>query len=373
MGSEESRYARHLSLPEVGLAGQKRLKASSVLVVGAGGLGSPALLYLAAAGIGRIGVVDSDQVDLSNLQRQIIHGTERVGDPKVDSARDTLQSINPEVMVETYPVRLNAANARDILASYDIILDGTDNFATRYLINDACVLLGKPCVHGAIYRFEGQVSVFDARYGPCYRCLFPEPPETAPSCAEAGVLGVLPGTVGCLQATEAVKLALGIGEPLIGRLLLFEALTMRFRELRIAKRRGCPACGENPTLVELTDLPNVCASEEKDTMDTIPEISVTELKAKIDRGDDFTLVDVREPDEFAFASIPGATLIPLGTLPARVAELDPDSEIILQCRSGKRSAQALLFLKQQGFTNVTNLRGGILAWSDEVDPSVPKY
>jgi sulfur-carrier protein adenylyltransferase/sulfurtransferase len=325
--------------------------------------------------VGRVGLADGDTVDLSNLQRQILHGTGRVGDRKADSARDALRAVNPEITVETYPVRLTAANAREILASYDVIVDGTDNFSARYLLNDACALLGKPLVHGAIYRFEGQVSVFDARRGPCYRCLFPEPPPAAPSCAEAGVLGVLPGTVGCLQATEAIKLALGVGEPLVGRLLLFDALALRFRELKITKHRDCPLCGDRPTITGLTDLAPTCDANPKEpqTMDTIPEISPAELKAKLDRGDDFTLLDVREPDEFAFARIPGATLIPLGTLPGRLAELDPDAEIVVQCRSGKRSAQALVFLKQQGFTNVTNLRGGILAWSDEVDPSVPKY
>lgn len=375
---ESPRYSRHLILPEIGVAGQERLKASSVLCIGAGGLGSPILLYLAAAGVGHIGIVDADRVDVTNLQRQIVHGTAMVDELKTDSARQRLQDINPFVTVETYPTRLTSENARAILSDYDVIVDGSDNFPTRYLVNDACILLGKPLVYGAIYRFEGQASVFGTPNGPCYRCLFPKPPGPgeAPSCAEAGVLGVLPGIIGCIQANEALKLLLGIGEPLAGRLLLFDALAMRFRDLNIRKRADCPVCGENPTIRELIDYEEFCNAGAKPntTMQTtIPEITPRELKEKLDRGDTFKLIDVREPAEYAIAKIPGATLIPLGTLPSHINELDPDEEIVLQCRSGVRSAQALAFLQQQGFTNLKNLRGGILAWSDDVDPTVTKY
>jgi sulfur-carrier protein adenylyltransferase/sulfurtransferase len=375
---ESARYSRHLILPEIGIAGQERLKASSILCIGAGGLGSPILLYLGAAGVGRIGIVDADCVDVTNLQRQIVHGTSAINELKTDSARQRLHDINPFVTVETYPARLTSENALAVLSEYDLVIDGSDNFPTRYLVNDACVLLGKPLVYGAIYRFEGQASVFGAANGPCYRCLFPKPPEPgeAPSCAEAGVLGVLPGIIGCIQANEALKLLLQIGEPLVGRLLLFDALAMRFRDLTIRKRSDCPVCGESPTIRELIDYEEFCNAGAKlnTTMQTtIPEITPRELKAKQDRGDQFTLIDVREPAEYAIARIPGATLIPMGSLPSHLNNLDPDDEIILQCRSGVRSAQALVFLQQQGFTNVKNLRGGILAWSDDVDPTVTKY
>ncbi len=375
---ESLRYSRHLILPEIGIAGQERLKASSVLCIGAGGLGSPVLLYLAAAGVGRIGIVDSDHVESTNLQRQIVHGTSSVGKLKTDSARLRLQDVNPFVKVETYPTRLTSENAGILLADYELVIDGSDNFPTRYLVNDACILLGKPLIYGAIYRFEGQASVFGTTDGPCYRCLFPNPPGPgeSPSCAEAGVLGILPGIIGCVQVNEALKLLLGIGEPLIGRLLLFDALAMRFREMTIRKRPDCPVCGTNPTVRELIDYEEFCNAGVKPdtTMQTmIPEITARELKDKQDRGDKFALIDVREPAEYAIARIPGATLIPLGTLPSQINNLDPDEEIILQCRSGVRSAQALVFLQQQGFTNLKNLRGGILAWADDVDPTVTKY
>jgi len=376
------RYSRHLILPNVGLDGQKRLKAASVLCIGTGGLGSPIALYLAAAGVGRIGLVDFDVVDHTNLQRQIIHGTKDVGRPKIESARETLLDINPHVVVETHETQLTSQNALDLFARYDIIIDGTDNFPTRYLVNDACVLTGKPNVYGSIFRFEGQATVFWAEKGPCYRCLYPEPPPPGmvPSCAEGGVLGVLPGIVGCLQANEAVKLILGIGEPLVGRLLLFDALGMRFRELKLRKDPACPICGPNPTVTALIDYDQFCGigaanDASADAKDTFPmdEITATELKAKIDRGDAFTLLDVREPFEYEIARIPGATLIPLGTVAARVSELNPNEEIVLQCKGGVRSAQALGILQQAGFTKLKNLKGGILAWSSDVDPSVPKY
>jgi len=366
----------------VGTEGQKKLKAASVLCIGTGGLGSPIALYLAAAGVGRIGLVDFDVVDYTNLQRQIIHGTKDVGKPKIESARETLSDINPEVVIETHEAALSSANALELFAKYDIVIDGTDNFPTRYLVNDACVLLGKPNVYGSIFRFEGQATVFWADQGPCYRCLYPEPPPPGmvPSCAEGGVIGILPGIVGCIQANEAVKLILGIGEPLIGRLLLFDALGMRFKELKLRKDPGCPICGENPTVTGLIDYEEFCgvgrgfeeaAPLQQDA--AMREITPKELKEKLDRGDDFQLIDVREPYEWEIGRIPGAKLIPLGEIGARSGELDRTKEIVLQCRSGKRSAQALETLRAQGFQNLVNLQGGILGWSDDVDPSVPKY
>jgi molybdopterin/thiamine biosynthesis adenylyltransferase/rhodanese-related sulfurtransferase len=377
---EYLRYSRHLIMPEVALEGQKRLKASSVLCIGTGGLGSPLVLYLAAAGVGRLGLVDFDVVDYTNLQRQIVHGTKDVGRPKIESARETLADLNPEIIIETHETMITSENALEIFKNYDIIIDGTDNFPTRYLVNDACVLLGKPNVYGSIFRFDGQVTVFWAAEGPCYRCLYPEPPPPGlvPSCAEGGVLGILPGTVGCIQATEAIKLILGVGEPLIGRLLLFDALSMRFKELKLRKDPNCPICGTNPTVTELIDYEEFCGvgrGNEAPVEEEAPmqEITATELKAKIDRGDKFTLVDVREPHEYAIARIPGSKLIPLGTVADRTGDLDPEEEIVLQCKGGVRSAQALGILREKGFKKLVNLKGGILAWSEDVDPSVPKY
>jgi sulfur-carrier protein adenylyltransferase/sulfurtransferase len=380
---ETLRYARHLILPEVGRAGQQRLRSSRVLLVGAGGLGSPVSLYLAAAGVGTLGMVDFDTVDATNLQRQVLHGTSDIGRPKLDSARDRLREINPHVALEPHPVRLTSDNALDIVRAYDVVVDGTDNFPTRYLVNDACVLLGKPNVYGSIFRFEGQASVFWAERGPCYRCLFaePPPPGLVPSCAEGGVLGVLPGIVGTIQAMETVKLILGIGDSMVGRLLLFDALRMRFRELALRKDPECPVCGENPTVRELIDYERFCGIEpQPDTeraMETneVPEITVEELKDRLDRGDPLTIIDVREPHEWDIGNLEpqGARLIPLGELPERYGEIDPGEEIVLQCRSGARSARALDFLRGQGYSRLLNLRGGILAWSEEIDPSIPKY
>ncbi len=386
LSPEESlRYARHLILPQVGPEGQRKLKAARVLVVGAGGLGSPVAMYLAAAGVGTIGIVDFDTVDATNLQRQVIHGTADVGRPKLDSARDRIADINPHVRVEPHAVRITSQNAMEIVRAYDVVIDGTDNFPTRYLLNDACVLAGKPCVYGSILRWEGQASVFWAERGPCYRCLFaePPPPDLVPNCAEGGVLGVLPGIVGCIQAAEAVKLVLGAGEPLVGRLLIFDALRMSFREMRLRRDPECPACGEHPTIHELIDYERFCgiapaeAPGETKMADAqgIPEITPTELKERLDRGDPITIVDVREPFEWEIGNLEshGATLIPLGELPERVGEIDPAGEIVLQCRSGARSAQALAFLRQHGYERLLNLKGGILAWSDQVDPSIPRY
>ncbi|MDE2126023.1 MAG: molybdopterin-synthase adenylyltransferase MoeB [Armatimonadetes bacterium] len=373
------RYSRHLILPEVTIAGQRKLKAARVLCIGAGGLGSPVALYLAAAGVGTIGIVDFDVVDLTNLQRQILHSTEDIGRSKLASAADALHRINPNVRVVHHNARFESANAMAIVSDYDIVVDGTDNFATRYLTNDVCVLLDKPNVYGSIFRFEGQVSVFWASRGPCYRCLYaePPPPGMVPSCAEGGVLGVLPGIVGCLQANEAIKLIVGMGEPMIGRLLLFQALAMEFRTLRLRKDPACPICGDNASITELIDYEAFCGirGEESPALETdvAEEISVTELKAKMDRNEPFTLVDVREPYEVEIASIPGSILIPLGEIEERAGELDRNAEIILQCRSGKRSADALFRLKALGFERLKNLRGGILAWSEEIDPSVPQY
>ena len=375
--SELRRYGRHLLLPELGLAGQQRLKASSVMVVGAGGLGSPAAIYLATAGVGRIGLVDFDTVDATNLHRQILHGTADIGRSKLDSARDHLADLNPEVTLETHEVRLTSENALDLLGRYDVVLDGTDNFATRYLVNDACAFLARPNVHGSVFRFEGQVSVFDARTGPCYRCLYPDPPPPGlvPSCAEGGVLGVLPGVIGVLQAIEALKLLLGIGDPLIGRLLVFDALGMDFRELRLRKDPACPLCGEHPTLTGLIDYDSWCAgaSTENSTMAEPLELSVRDYQALRERGSEPLLVDVREPHEQQIAHIDGAVLIPLRTLPDRIAELDRDRPIVLFCHHGSRSMRAVEYLKGQGYTRVQSLKGGIDAWSQEADPGVARY
>jgi sulfur-carrier protein adenylyltransferase/sulfurtransferase len=379
--AETLRYARHLILPEVGPEGQRRLKGARVLLVGAGGLGSPASMYLAAAGVGTIGLVEFDVVDATNLQRQILHDTADVGRPKLDSARERLEAINPNVRFEPHPFRLTSENAMGIVRAYDLVVDGSDNFPTRYLVNDACVLAGKPYVYGSIFRFEGQVSVFGAEGGPCYRCLFsePPPPGLVPSCAEGGVLGVLPGIVGSLQALEALKLLLGIGEPMVGRLLMFDALRMQFRELRLRRDAACPVCGDEPTVRELIDYERFCGvthPEEENAMSgQVPEITATELKQRLDRGDDLTIVDVREPYEWEMGNLEqhGARLIPLAELPERLDEVEPADEIVLLCRSGGRSERALKLLRDQGYSRLHNLRGGILAWSDEVDPSIPKY
>jgi adenylyltransferase/sulfurtransferase len=378
---EVKRYSRHLIMPEVGVDGQRRLKAGSVLCIGAGGLGSPAAMYLAAAGVGRIGVVDFDVVDFSNLQRQIIHGTPDVGRSKLASARDRLHAINPHVEIETYETALSSDNALTLFEPYDVILDGTDNFPTRYLTNDACVLLGKPNAYGSIFRFEGQASVFATRDGPCYRCLYPEPPPPGlvPSCAEGGVLGVLPGVIGVIQATEAIKLLTGIGTPLIGRFLIYDALHMRFRELKLKKDPDCPVCGTHPTVTKLIDYEQFCgihpaAPESPATAhNAATEITSLELKERLDRGDKLTVVDVREPNEYQINRLPGTVLIPLGEIPRRHAELDKDAEIVVHCKMGARSARAADFLRTVGFTRVLNLKGGILDWIDKVDPSQPKY
>jgi adenylyltransferase/sulfurtransferase len=373
------RYSRHLIMPEVGIEGQKKLKSASVLLVGTGGLGAPLGMYLAAAGIGRIGLVDFDVVDFTNLQRQVIHGTKDVGKKKLDSAIETMSDINPFVKLDRHEVALTSDNAFGIFKDYDIIVDGTDNFPTRYLVNDACVLLNKPNVYGSIFRFEGQATVFAYEGGPCYRCLYPEPPPPGlvPSCAEGGVLGILPGVIGLIQATETVKLILGIGEPLVGRLMLYDALGMRFRELKLRKNPECPICGDHRTIHELIDyqqfcgMPNVEAPQA--AVEETGDIDPVEVKAKLDRHDNFTLIDVREPHEWQICHIPGATLIPLGELPKRLAELDPNAEFVMQCKSGARSGKATELLKLNGFRKVRNMKGGILAWSDKVDPSVPKY
>ena len=373
------RYSRHLILPEVNLEGQKKLRAAKVLCIGTGGLGSPIALYLAAAGVGTIGLVDFDTVDFTNLQRQIIHGTKDVGRSKMISAKESIADINPFVNVVGYEEQFTSENAMRIATGYDVIIDGTDNFPTRYLSNDVSVLLNIPNVYGSIFRFEGQATVFWAEKGPCYRCLYPEPPPPGmvPSCAEGGVLGVLPGIIGCLQANEAIKLILGIGNPLIGRLMLFNALKMQFRELRLQKDPSCPICGEHTTITELIDYEEFCGIRGEEAppqeVDKMDEISVTELKARMDAGEKLTVIDVREPYEFAIARIPGTKLIPLGQIAERSGELDANSEIILHCRSGKRSADALNQLKAKGFKNLKNVTGGITAWSNEVDPSVPKY
>jgi len=371
------RYSRHLIMPEVGMDGQLKLKSAKVALIGTGGLGAPLGMYLAAAGIGRIGLVDFDVVDFTNLQRQVIHGTKDVGKKKLDSAAETMLDINPYVEIDRHEVALSSENALDILKDYDIVVDGTDNFPTRYLVNDACVLLKKPNVYGSIFRFEGQATIFAYPGGPCYRCLYPEPPPPGlvPSCAEGGVLGILPGTVGLIQATETVKLILGIGEPLIGRLVLYDALAMRFRELKLRRNPECPVCGDHPTITKLIDYQEFCGIPNQPHQEAPMEgdIEPAEVKAKIDRGDRFVLIDVREPHEYQICNIPQAKLIPLGDLPKRVNELNSADEIIAHCKSGMRSAKAVDFLKQAGFKKVRNMKGGILAWSDKVDPSVPKY
>lgn len=381
--AEVKRYSRHLIMPEVGMAGQRRLKASSVLCIGAGGLGSPAALYLAAAGVGRLGIVDFDVVDFSNLQRQVIHATPDVGRAKLDSARERLTALNPEIRIDTYETPLTSRNALELFAPYDVILDGTDNFPTRYLVNDACVLLGKPNAYGSIFRFEGQASVFGAQDGPCYRCLYPEPPPPGlvPSCAEGGVLGVLPGVIGTIQATEAIKLLLGIGEPLVGRLLIYDALRMRFRELKLRKDQDCPVCGPRPTVTALIDYDQFCGAGAATPADEpapaagpdSEEITPLELKARLDRGDDLVLLDVREPHEVQISTIAGSTLIPLGDVPRRLDDIDRRRDLVVYCRSGVRSGRAVAFLRRQGFDRAVNLTGGILRWIDEVDPTQAKY
>jgi len=380
--SEIRRYSRHLIMPEVGMDGQRRLKAAKVLCVGAGGLGSPLGLYLAAAGVGTIGIVDFDVVDETNLQRQVMHGTKDVGRPKIESARDRLLDINPTIDVVGHETPLTSANALEILEPYDVVIDGTDNFPTRYLVNDACVLLGKPNVYGSIFRFEGQLSVFWARQGPCYRCLFrePPPPGLVPSCAEGGVLGVLPGIVGTLQALEAIKLIIGKGDAMIGRLLLFDALSMKFRELKLRRNPDCPVCGANPTIRGLIDYEEFCGvpqahAAELAEQSSVPEITATNLKHRLDRRDPLVLIDVRETHEWDICNLgsKGARLIPLGEVPAHMNELSSADEIVLYCRSGARSAKALRQLQDAGFRRLLNLKGGILAWSEEVDPSIPRY
>jgi adenylyltransferase/sulfurtransferase len=378
---EIRRYSRHLIMPEVGMDGQRRLKQSSVLCIGAGGLGSPAAMYLAAAGVGRIGVVDFDVVDFSNLQRQLLHGTADVGRPKLASARDRITALNPHVQVDTYETALTSANALEMFAPYDVVLDGTDNFPTRYLVNDACVISGKPNAYGSIFRFEGQASVFAMKEGPCYRCLYPEPPPPGlvPSCAEGGVLGVLPGIIGVIQATEAIKIMLGIGDPLIGRFLIYDALKMRFRELKLRKDPDCPVCGTNPTVTELIDYEQFCGIHPEPPLAPGPaggrdwEITPVELKKKLDAGQTPLILDVREPNEYQINRIAGSLLIPLGELPQRYQELPRDRAIVTQCKIGVRSAKAMDFLKSVGFSDVRNLRGGIVEWIETVDPSLPRY
>src|ERR1700685_1852326 len=371
------RYSRHLIMPEVGMEGQLKLKAAKVALIGTGGLGAPLGMYLAAAGIGRIGLVDFDVVDFTNLQRQVIHGTKDVGKKKLDSAAETMLDINPYVEIDRHETALTSENALDILKNYDIVWDGPDNSPTRYLVNDACVLLGKPNVYGSIFRFEGQATIFYAEQGPCYRCLYPEPPPPGlvPSCAEGGVLGVLPGIMGCIQAMETIKLILGRGDSLVGRLLLFDALAMKFRELKLRKNPDCPMCGDHRTIDKLIDYYQFCGirGEEAEAPDLgVPEITPKELKSRLDKGDDLFILDVREPHEYQICNLNGK-LIPLGELPRRVHELDTSREIVAHCRSGKRSAEAIDFLRKAGFRKILNLKGGILAWSDEVDPNVPKY
>ncbi|HVB55520.1 MAG TPA: molybdopterin-synthase adenylyltransferase MoeB [Candidatus Acidoferrales bacterium] len=374
---EVLRYSRHLIMPEVGMEGQLKLKQAKVLCIGAGGLGAPVGLYLAAAGVGRIGLVDFDSVDFTNLQRQVLFGSSDVGRPKIEAAAERLRTLNPAIQIDSLETRLSSDNALDLFKDYDIIVDGTDNFPTRYLVNDACVLLGKPNVYGSIFRFEGQITIFSYPGGPCYRCLYPEPPPPGlvPSCAEGGVLGVLPGIVGTIQTAETLKLILGKGDPLIGRLLLFDALAMKFRELKLRRNPECPVCGDHPTVTHLIDYAEFCGirGEEAPAPQTsVPDITPRELKSRLDRGDDLYILDVREPHEYQICNL-GGHLIPLGDLSRRVSELDSSREIVAHCRSGKRSAEAVEYLRQAGFRKIWNLKGGILAWSDEVDPSVPKY
>jgi adenylyltransferase/sulfurtransferase len=376
---ELARYSRHLILPEVGEEGQRKLKAAKVLCVGTGGLGSPLAFYLAAAGVGTLGLVDFDVVDASNLQRQIIHSTADIGRKKLDSAAEKLNALNPAMNIVKHETMLTSANALEILKDYDIVADGTDNFPTRYLVNDACVLLHKPNVYGSIFRFEGQASVFATEQGPCYRCLYPEPPPPGlvPSCAEGGVLGILPGLVGVIQATEVIKLILGAGESLIGRLLLVDSLAMRFRELKLRKNPECPVCGPDPTVTKLIDYEQFCgivpaAKGETKVKNGVPQITPVELKRRIDAGEDVFILDVREPFEYQIANI-GGKLIPQNDVPQRLAEIDREREIVVQCKSGGRSQRIAEFLVQSGYPKVANLAGGILAWSDQVDPKLPKY
>ncbi|HTY11299.1 MAG TPA: molybdopterin-synthase adenylyltransferase MoeB [Bacteroidota bacterium] len=376
-GEEIRRYGRHLIMPEVGMDGQKKLKAASILLVGAGGLGSPLGLYLAAAGVGRIGIVDFDVVDYSNLQRQILHSTKDVGRPKLASAKERLEGINPFVKIETHEMHLNSENALGLFAEYDIIIDGTDNFPTRYLVNDACVLTGKPNVYGSIFRFEGQASVFATKDGPCYRCLYPEPPPPGlvPSCAEGGVLGILPGIIGTIQANEAVKLIIGKGEPLAGRLLLFDALKTKFRELKLRKNPDCPVCGQHRTITSLIDYEAFCgvqAGWDTFTREEQYEITVDQLKQRLDKKDDLFILDVREPQEYQICNLNGY-LIPLRDLPKRINELDTAKEIVVHCKVGGRSRQAVEFMKQAGFRKVKNLVGGIDEWAEVIDPTMPRY
>ena len=376
---EVRRYSRHLIIPDVGKTGQRRLKNAKVLCVGAGGLGSPALMYLAAAGVGTLGIVDFDVVDESNLQRQIIHGTSDVGKSKARSAKETIAEINPLVTVNLHEERLDSDNAMQIFAGYDLIVDGTDNFATRYLVNDACVLLGKPYVWGSIFRFDGQASVFWAEHGPCYRCLYPEPPPPGmvPSCAEGGVLGVLCGTIGSLQVNEAIKVITGIGEPLAGLLMIYDALDMTFRTVKVRKDPECPVCGKNPTITELIDYEEFCGAVSEDAQQAAvgSTITATDLKGMLDRNEDIFLVDVREPNEYEIVSIPGATLIPKGEFlsGAALERLPQDKRIVLHCKSGARSAEALAVLKDAGFSDAVHVGGGVLAWISQVDPSLPTY
>jgi sulfur-carrier protein adenylyltransferase/sulfurtransferase len=376
---EVRRYSRHLIIPDVGMTGQKRLKNARVLCVGAGGLGSPALLYLAAAGVGTLGVIDFDVVDESNLQRQIIHGQSDIGRPKAESARDSIKEINPYVEVIVHETQLDSDNALEIFAQYDLIVDGTDNFATRYLVNDACVLLGKPYVWGSIYRFDGQASVFWAEYGPCYRCLYPEPPPPGmvPSCAEGGVLGVLCASIGSIQVNEAIKLIVGIGDSLAGRLMIYDALEMSYRTVRVRKDPECPICGKNPTITGLIDYDAFCGTVSEDAQRAAAgsTITATELKEMLDRGDDIFLVDVREPNEYEIVSIPGAVLIPKDQFlsGAALERLPQDKRVILHCKSGARSAECLAVLKNAGFADAAHVGGGVLAWISQVDPSLPAY
>ncbi len=372
---EIARYSRHLIMPEVTIAGQRRLKAGSVLLVGTGGLGSPAALYLAAAGVGRIGLVDYDVVDESNLQRQVVHDTSFIGKPKLDSARARLNALNPHVQIETHATSISSDNALQIMKDYDVIVDGTDNFETRYLTNDACYLLKKPNVYGSIFRFEGQASVFWPDKGPCYRCLYPEPPPPGlvPSCAEGGVLGILPGVVGTIQATEALKILLGVGEPLVGRLLLYDALAMSFEELKLRRDPKCPLCGENPTIKELQDYVAFCGTGRGEGEEAVEEITARELKRRRDAGEALEVIDVRDPHEWEICRIPGTRLVPLGSLSEHLHEFDSSKTYVMHCKSGVRSAKAINQLRKAGFRKLLNLKGGILAWSREVDPTVPTY
>jgi len=373
------RYSRHLILPEIGEEGQKKLLAAKVLIIGAGGLGSPLGLYLAAAGVGTIGLVDFDVVDLSNLQRQILHTNDEIGKSKLNSAEKRIKAMNPDTHVIKHEARISSENALGLIRDYDVVIDGTDNFPTRYLVNDACVLLNKPNIYGSIFRFEGQATVFKPKTGPCYRCLYPEPPPPGmvPSCAEGGVLGILPGVIGVIQATEAVKLIVGKGEPLIGRLLLYNALDMTFRTVKLRRDKNCPVCGDRPTVTKLIDYEAFCGLRrgEGQAVSNLPEITVYELKAKMDKKDDFLLLDVREPHEYQTAKIPGSKLIPLGELEKRLKELEPykEKEVIAHCKSGGRSAKAVELLMRSGFKKVWNVVGGIGEWSNKIDPNVPKY